>query len=618
MNSSECDTHRANSHLTRREFSFGAATLVLTANPIADPSIVSEATIRNWERLGTERVNRLASRANKRMSRKNILPVEYFKFAENAAFARHVADFAAEHQIAVKPILFSLAKSIFERERLISKSNVRKVLAEVADWGEVDLSPCGAFQDGEPDLLGGVYQTLLHEGKRNENGIYYTRMEVARAIVEPCSADPESLFLDPCCGSGSVLCAIRGASPENLYGIDIDPIAVFLAKVNLIRKYPDIDFSPRIYCLDFLSTPERDFATLVGREDFDNVVTNPPWGAVSNTTNLDSGEITSHEIFSLFYVRAFKLLKKDGAISFLLPQAMMNVAIHRDLRAFVLTHGRLCSIAQFDKLFSGVTTKYVLLFSKNMKSKPSDEVLYSDFGKGAWGAVSLQELYQRADLSLQYVDKDDNAIISKIKEAGPFSLSESLWALGVVTGDNKRKLKDTSEDGYERIYTGKEVQAYRFSPPRRYIRFDRQNMQQAAKDEYYRAKEKLVYRFIADRPVFAYDATGAITLNSANILIPRIEGMSVKTVAAFLNSDVLVFFYKNMCGGTKVLKSHLCKLPFPSINKADDDRLSKLVDSAIAGDESAHLQIQSEIYRLYNLTEIEKQQINRFVYGKTS
>ena len=37
-------------------------------------------------------------------------------------------------------------------------------------------------------------------------------------------------FLDPCCGSGAFLTQIAASNPENLYGIDIDPLAVMIAK----------------------------------------------------------------------------------------------------------------------------------------------------------------------------------------------------------------------------------------------------------------------------------------------------------------------------------------------------------------------------------------------------
>ncbi|MBQ9129039.1 MAG: hypothetical protein IJY15_14940, partial [Thermoguttaceae bacterium] len=98
------------------------------------------------------------------------------------------------------------------------------------------------------------------------------------------------------------------------------------------------------------------------------------------------------------------------------------------------------------------------------------------------------------------------------------------------------------ETGCEAIYTGEEVEPFRLKPPRFYLRYDRSRLQQVAKEEIYRAPEKLIYRFVSQRLTFAYDASQRLTLNSANALIPRIPGASAKTVAALLNSELFQFF----------------------------------------------------------------------------
>ena len=95
----------------------------------------------------------------------------------------------------------------------------------------------------------------------------------------------------------------------------------------------------------------------------------------------------------------------------------------------------------------------------------------------------------------------------------------------------------------EKIYTGKEIKPYFLEQARHYIFYQRQALQQTAKEEYYRAKEKLVYKFISKKLVFAYDNTGSLFLNSANILIPSIPNMSIKTVMAFLNTPLYQFLY---------------------------------------------------------------------------
>lgn len=604
--------------LTRREFSLGAVSVVVSDSVLCNSTIISDTTIRNWERLGLSHSNRLTSRANKRMSKKRIIPAEYFSKPNNVAFAQKIIDFVDANDIEIKSVIRSLAILVIESEGLSSKDNVKRILEEVKDWGSVDLSLCGTFEDGEQDLLGGVYQSLLFEGERNEGGVYYTCNEVAKALISACKKMQDKTFLDPCCGSGSILCSIEGIEPEDIYGIDRDPIAVFLTKINLVRKFPNKDFFPKIVCADYLGLCDNSLAELLGCSQFDNICTNPPWGAVSSRADYEMGCSNIKEVFALFYIKSFGHLSKNGIISFLLPQAILNVATHRDIRHFMLSHGSLKSIMQFDKLFSGVTTKYVRIVAVNEDSQPSDCVSYEDFDKGKIGETPIAEIHKRADLSFLFIGGAEIEIVDKMLSASKYSLSNSLWALGIVTGDNKGKLKDKLLPGTEPIYTGKEIKRYRLLPPKKFIHFKRESMQQAAKDEFYRANEKLVYRFISNRPIFAYDKTKSLTLNSANVLIPQVPGWSAKAMVGLLNSDAVAFFYIRTCGGTKVLKSHLCSIPIPEISQNQDRMISTLVDEAIYGNEEAHERLQNLIYSLYSLSEIESKQIKESLNGKAT
>lgn len=84
-------------------------------------------------------------------------------------------------------------------------------------------------------------------------------------------------------------------------------------------------------------------------------------------------------------------------------------------------------------------------------------------------------------------------IITQFKEMGKKSLAPgSIWALGIVTGDNKKTLVDILLPEYEPVFTGKEVHRYTLAAPKKYIKYDRTKFQQVAKDEIYFASEKLI------------------------------------------------------------------------------------------------------------------------------
>ena len=225
-------------------------------------------------------------------------------------------------------------------------------------------------------------------------------------------------------------------------------------------------------------------------------------------------------------------------------------------------------------------------------------------------------MYETDNLIFNLLSEDDLSIVRTVKEKGRYSLRASVWALGIVTGDNKRKLFPEYHDGMEKIYTGKEIQPYVLKPARYYILFDRAGLQQVAKDEVYRAPEKLVYKFISNKLVFAYDDGGSLFLNSANILIPFIPGMSIKTVMAFLNSDLFQFMYSKLFGEVKILKGNLAELPFPEISADMDKKISGLVDAVLRGETAERDGIEDLVFSIFDLSDEQINYIMRSVNGK--
>ena len=168
----------------------------------------------------------------------------------------------------------------------------------------------------------------------------------------------------------------------------------------------------------------------------------------------------------------------------------------------------------------------------------------------------------------------------------------------------------------EKIYTGKEIQPYRLKEVQNYIFYDRANLQQVAKEEIYRAPEKLVYKFISNRLTFAYDDSSSLFLNSANILIPAIPFMGVKTVMAFLNSSLFQFMYSKLFGEVKTLKGNLIELPFPQITEAENDEISALVDDVLNGSTSTQRVIDDYIFSIYGLSNEQKKYVRGIANGK--
>lgn len=568
-------------------------------HPKADVTMISDATARNWRKLNPNIGEKLTSRANKRLSKKSVLPVEYFSNRENIVVIQRFVDLCKEKKYEIGDVMLSIGMNLLTKSEHshqtveTHRGATRKIVASMQqDYQIIPEILDFQFPDDETDLLGLVYQMLLTEGEKNTIGSYYTPFNIAKNMTKGLDFSGSQTFFDPCCGSGVFMLALENVRPEQIFGCDNDPIAVMLAKFNLLLKFPDEDFEPQICCCDYLKTSSPQTPGYLKHLQT-YIISNPPWGAA--IIDSEKKRISQKESFSFFFEKSFQQLENNGVIRFLLPESIMNVKCHKAFREFLLNNGNFASISLYSDAFSGVQTKYV---DVELHRKNSDDSRVKVIENGNTRYVSKSSFLLTKNLNFNLLSENDDRIVRGILSKGKYTLADSVWALGVITGDNRHKLKDGQGRGLEPIFTGKEIEPYTLKTPRKFIEYKRADFQQVAKDEVYRAEEKLVYKFISNKLVFAYDNTRSLFLNSANILIPNIPGMSVKTVLAFLNSDLYGFLYKSLFGEIKILKGNLMELPFPEITEKEDELLKNLVNQVLAGDRSRIVEINKVVEKI--------------------
>ena len=144
--------------------------------------------------------------------------------------------------------------------------------------------------------------------------------------------------------------------------------------------------------------------------------------------------------------------------------------------------------------------------------------------------------------------------------------------------------------------------------------------QQVAPAEMYRAKEKLLYRFISELPVFAYDNTQSLSLNSCNILVPEISGLQMKYVLAILNSRVAAYFVSKKFNSIKLLRSHIEQIPIPVVTQDVQEKIVEYVDRIMNSSDNVstlYAELDNEIMSLYNLSQNQVNTIHAALAGKS-
>jgi len=580
---------------------------------------ISLATKRNWERLNTSnQKERCSARANKKMSEKHIIPKESFDDIENIPKVENLANHIKIAQYDVKTAIFSLGMNLLNNQN-ITDENLNYLKSEynfkiIHELLNIELP-------NESDLLGIVYQCLQTEGEKNIKGSYYTPKKVVSSMVSDIEIKTNDKVLDPCCGSSVFLLNIPNIKPEQIFGVDIDPIAVMISKIKYFLKFPQISLKPQIFVADFLELPNLlnnrndNFQEIINENKFDYIITNPPWGGSSTSNRFVSNDILSNEMFSLFLVKSFSELKNNGNMRFLLPCSILNVKTHQDIRKYLLKKTDLKKIVLHPGAFSGVMTQYISLETEKKNNVSKSFVVLE---KNIECIIDKKTLKKENYFVINAKNNKDNEIIEKILQKKKYDLSNATWALGIVTGDNKGKLQKEKKDGLEPIFTGKEISPFKLKKAQKYISYDRNNFQQVAKDEIYRAEKKLVYKFISKKLVFSIDDSRNLFLNSANILIPKIPNMSINSVAAFLNSELYQYLYQKLFGEIKILKSSLTALPFIEITEEQDKELSSKVEKILESENIDYSDLQKYIYNLFEIDEKQIGHIKGELYGNAN
>jgi type I restriction-modification system DNA methylase subunit len=328
-------------------------------------------------------------------------------------------------------------------------------------YGDYDFNAIDA------DVMGTIYEQYLghraqdpegkqvvdKRAKRKAQGIYYTPQFVVRYIVGQTlgrlleERDYEQArrvkVLDMACGSGSFLieafdvldrylAGVRGQNAAsvagdvhdfarrmeiltgNLYGVDLDPQAVEIARLNLLLKavnqrgeLPELTnirrgnslISGRPEELEAAFGPdwrdkqpfdwEEQFSQIMGRGGFDVVVGNPPYIRIQTLPKSDAAWYGDHyraasgsyDIYVLFVERALQLLRPSGVFGMILPNKFFQASYGKRLRALLSEHRAVWRVVDFEdaQVFEDATTYTCLLF---LRKEPTPQVVY--IATGDW------------------------------------------------------------------------------------------------------------------------------------------------------------------------------------------------------------------------------------------
>lgn len=467
------------------------------------------------------------------------------------------------------------------------------------------------------DLFGFIYISLTMIQQRKKTGMYYTSKKLVELLKNNLEINNLKMnrICDPCCGSGNFLISFANSKInfECLYGQDIDYTNITLTRLNMFLLYPDTSYNS--LCEHFICDN-----TLLNSFNlkFDFIIGNPPWGSKFDEKEIfmyqklySTANQTNVESFNLFVEKALTMLKDNGYLSFILPESILTIGTHHKIRKIITEK---CSVKYVNFLgnaFYGVQCPSIILKLKLDKMGSMQNCLVTNKGN----SYKIQEnRFLNANGFLFNLSDEENDLIENIShfDNAVYLKDNASFALGIVTGDNKKYISNKKTPNNEVVLKGKDISRYKIEQVNNYIEFHPKEFQQVAPTQFYRAKEKLLYRFISNKPIFCYDNNQLLSLNSCNVLIPNINGFNIKYILAILNSSVATFYISKKYNSIKMLRSYIEQLPIPKATRLQQSEIVELVNKIIDSKDEKNFDeiykiIDKLVFDLYNLNSNQKQ-----------
>jgi len=550
----------------------------------------------------------------------------------------------------------------------------------------------------DADVLGQVYEQYLgkilaqtksgkaklKEGQahRKEQGIYYTPTYIVDYIVKNTIGElaknkkfdlKKIKVLDPACGSGSFLMKAfdyltklrsDGKQDEqtkldltnimitygnkvdilknNIFGVDLDPQAVEIAKLNLLLKAAENKHRLPILRENIkvgnslIDDPEvagnrafkweEEFKSTINDGGFDVIIGNPPYvdikgmppKQVDSLFEIYKSTENRINLYSLFVERAIQLLKKGGYFGFIIPNSILFNSSYTKLRRLLLDKVDLVKIVRLpDKVFEDAKVETIILIFKkkdSLRSIKTDILIYGN--EDRIDQVSEKTVKQILTTKQSSWEKNENYVFNIFASEEVQDLLKNIekntiplvdlgdFSLGITPYDkyqghsqadikNKAFHADSKKDeSYKRLLSGADIIRYGiFWNGKHWIKYG--DWLGASREKRFFSKPHIIVRqIVSGKPLRIYAGYTEKELINAqigfNILTKDETKLKIKYLLAVLNSKLINFYHtekyldksKNLF--QKILIQNAKKFPIKVIDNKLQERICSMVDKLLS------------------------------------
>ena len=500
------------------------------------------------------------------------------------------------------------------------------------------------FTNTDKDLIGKLYEQFIDKEERKRLGQFYTPEVVIDYILDKIGYTANNKIenkkiIDISCGSGGFL--VRAArrlisnlekkqlSPKkiiettinNIYGLDINPFACYLAETNLLLQLLDYiielrskkdNLNYQVPKINIYQTNSIEFYGMFGdqnsvvsdiknrrgkfQDGFDFVVGNPPYLEAKkmdqNTKKLcieSCKEVLkgAFDLYICFIYLGLKYLNKNGNFGYIIPNKFLIANYSIKIRKLILTNYSIKEIVDMSKakVFDDASVYPIILIVNNKKPKRDTTLLTSSEIKEPKKLISneiklhkiKQKIYERDDYIFFTLPNSETQANLLLKLINGYKTLDTYLEIKWTVSFHSLGLRENflfdhkpSSRYAKKLIGGKsfggnsEVDRYRLMWKDWWIDYDREKarrLNNGLPSETLFEREKIVICQNALRLRATYDENNYYFKDTFFVAYLR-EGIKknrivLKYLLAILNSKLMHYVYSNLYHGTRVAGGYL-------------------------------------------------------------
>lgn len=341
----------------------------------------------------------------------------------------------------------------------------------------------------------------------------------------------------------------------------------------------------------------------------------------SKGLNVQTGKIN---LFGIFLIRSFDLLKKGAEVNFIIPNNILRATTYEAIRNFILSNTEIVEIVDLgSNIFHDATVATVIFsFRKETKFEIHKTKVITDitnFETKKFNTVFLDQTLFKKNTSYIFnilLKPEEYGIIDKMEnKSNRLEFFFKNISPG-IDGDKEKYVRKTKEnESFKPLLFGKDFGRYVTNFNNNFIEYKREKLNRARDESIFLSKKILIQRISGgNMPLTAtVDSKNFYTFNSVNNLILKdTVDMPIEFFAGLLNSKLLNWYYSLMFSNKSTLtvnisKTFLAELPIKvdvneNISLKVNEILSLKSQDSKADTQNLEQEIDIIVYELYGLT----------------